>query len=282
MRFSDRIGATAPSTLIQDNSIDDALRNGLWQSIYENYLDIDSFNYIYKDDIGAIESFIMFVLKKLHVDIFKLSSDNVVYGAKNNIESLRRYFFACEWHECFNIIEFYLGVKPPYESKADFVKRINFFLERERSAFRIIENVLCRLSDPVEVESVDAALAISDKYGGARGHIKKAVGLYSKRPEPDFANAIKEAISAVEAAVRIATNNDKGTLGQMVSKLKEEGKLHPAMSSAISQLYGYASNEQGIRHASTGASKIDEAETRFMLVTCSSIVSFIVSKFDVQ
>jgi len=201
-----------------------------------------------------------------------------------NIATIKKYFYSTEWHNCYNVLQdcAELLERSRFRTAKGFCARSNFFLEREHSAYRFIGIALDRISDPIEMESVENSLAISDKYSGAKEHIKKAIALYSKRPEPDFPNSIKEAISAVEAAARVAMGNPKTTLGQLLGKMKDDGKVHPAMLSAFSQLYGYTSDEQGIRHSLIEANKVGEAEARFMMVACSSFVSFIVSKFEVE
>jgi hypothetical protein len=39
MLFSERIGITSPKSLIQKDFMDDDLRNGLWNSFYDSYVD---------------------------------------------------------------------------------------------------------------------------------------------------------------------------------------------------------------------------------------------------
>ena len=65
---------------------------------------------------------------------------------------------------------------------------------------------------------------------------------------PDYRNSIKESISAVESLVATVVG-EKGTLGQLIKKLEDEISLHPALRTAFGSLYGYTSDEGGIRHA---------------------------------
>jgi len=61
-------------------------------------------------------------------------------------------------------------------------------------------------------------------------------------------------------------------------KLEEQIGLHPALKASFSSLYGYTSDEGGIRHALMEEEKVDFNDAKFMLVVCSAFVSFVLSK----
>jgi hypothetical protein len=50
------------------------------------------------------------------------------------------------------------------------------------------------------------------------------------------------------------------------------------MREAMTKLYGYTSDEGGIRHAMIEESKIDDAEAKFMIVACSAFVNLCVQR----
>lgn len=51
------------------------------------------------------------------------------------------------------------------------------------------------------------------------------------------------------------------------------------MKKAFSSLYGYTSDDAGIRHALTDNDRnVDFHEAKFMLVTCSSFINFLKSR----
>jgi hypothetical protein len=74
------------------------------------------------------------------------------------------------------------------------------------------------------------------------------------------------------------TVRDRGTLGQLIKRLEDEIGLHPALKSAFSNLYGYTSEESGIRHALTETDKVDFHDAKFMLVVCSAFANFVKGK----
>ena len=78
--------------------------------------------------------------------------------------------------------------------------------------------------------------------------MKKALALYSDRQTPDYANSIKESISAVESMLAHIIGKE-ATLSGNLKELDKLGlDLHPAFKDALGKLYGFTSDSSGIRH----------------------------------
>jgi hypothetical protein len=164
----------------------------------------------------------------------------------------------------------------PYpDSRDKFINACNFALQREVSAYRFVDGLMSRITDEVEVAEVDAALA--GPRGPVRTHLRRALELLSDRESPDYRNSIKESISAVESLVATVAG-EKGTLGQLIKKLEDEIGLHPALRTAFGSLYGYTSDEDGIRHAILESETVGFEDAKFFLVVCSAFVNFVESK----
>jgi hypothetical protein len=284
MTFSDRQGITKPKHVLQADSIDDDLRNGLWEACCEFYIrDFDRTG-------GAVGPIFRAILKELYVDHFKITSDNIEYLASSEIIKQKELFFGCNWYDVYNYVEFFSGsvsrnfklgnvrFQDPSKHDTAFRHRANFFLEREKSAYRFVGEVIVPISSTTEVQSIEQALGAGDKFAGARTHIEHAVALFGKKPDPDYRNAVKESISAVESTVRIITGDSKATLGDALKKLDAVKALHPAFKQAMDKLYGYTSDEGGIRHSLIDLSKVDEADAKFMIVACSAFMNFCVQR----
>jgi hypothetical protein len=149
-------------------------------------------------------------------------------------------------------------------------------LEEEKSAYRLIGRQISPITSESEVKEVDAAARVGGKHKPIATHIQAAIRLYSDRKNPDYRNSIKESISAVEAAVKIITEDEKATLGQALTIVQQKHNLHAALKEALSRLYGYTSDEEGIRHAILEGPKVNEADARFMLVICSAFANYLV------
>ena len=83
--------------------------------------------------------------------------------------------------------------------KRDFTERLNPDFERLHYAYRIVDNKIVEISSKEEIESIEKALA--DSPSNIREHLNKALEHYSKRPEGDYRNSIKESISAERLGV---------------------------------------------------------------------------------
>lgn len=191
------------------------------------------------------------------------------------LEQTKQKFYQLEWNKVYDFLEFLIAIDNLEDYKSNFVDGLNHVFVDERVAYQIIDGCVTPLISDEEAEEI--GMAIENKYSAASGHIKKALELYKKRPIADYQNSIKESISAIEALARIVLNKPNVTLGDLV----EELNIHPAFRKAIKQLYGWTSDEGGIRHSENGKElKIDEKEARYMLVQCSALVNYIISKHE--
>lgn len=97
--------------------------------------------------------------------------------------------------------------------------------------------------------------------------------------EGDWLGSVRESIHTVESvAKQIVPDGEKATLGKALNVLQKRGVLqHKALKEALSKLYGYTSDEQGIRHPRLEKTEpnvtIDEAV--FMLGACASFASYL-------
>jgi hypothetical protein len=64
-------------------------------------------------------------------------------------------------------------------------------------------------------------------FEGAAEHINTALALLGKKPEPDYANSMKESISAVEATVKLLTGEKSGGIDTALKMLEQRGAVHP-------------------------------------------------------
>lgn len=161
----------------------------------------------------------------------------------------------------------------------DFINRLNDHFDRLNFAYRIIDKQIVEITSENEIKSVEDAL--QNSTNNIRMHLSKALELYSRRPDGDYSNSIKESISAVEACCRARTGNN--TLGQALSSLKQNGITIPnVLKEAFEKLYAYTNQgETGIRHSlmdEAGTYVPSGAEALFMLVSCSAFINYLNKK----
>mgnify|MGYP004703195091 FL=1 len=161
----------------------------------------------------------------------------------------------------------------------DYKAEINELFEREYVGYRFIESEITPISDDIEVDEIEKSLDI--EFQGCKSHIKKALSFLSDRENPDYKNSIKESISAVESICQIITQNSKATLGEALKKLEDHGvKIHEAMRKSFSSLYGYTSDEGGIRHCEgMFRSDVSFEEAKYMLVSCCAFVNYLIAEY---
>ena len=163
-----------------------------------------------------------------------------------------------------------------------FIALINQLLEKENSAYRIVNNQIIEITSEQEIQSIEDALENTNQYSGIQQHLNQALKLMSDRQKPDYRNSIKESISAVESICKIVTNDEKTTLGKALKVIEDKFGLHPALKSSLSQLYGYTSDGDGIRHAMLEESNLSYIDAKFMLVACTNFINYLIEKTKTQ
>ena len=69
------------------------------------------------------------------------------------------------------------------------------------------------------------------------------------------------------------------TLEPALEALTKHVEIHPALKSGFGKIYGYTSDEQGVRHALLeGTAKVDLEDAGFMLGACASFATYLVGK----
>lgn len=184
---------------------------------------------------------------------------------------LKGYVLKAPWYDVYDLLEFIAAEEKLGLNEAE----VNQILEREMSGYRFIDGKFVPISDATELAPIENALDLPEPFAGARKHIKNALEKLSQKPEPDLRNAIKEAISAVESAARIVTGKEKAVLSDALKVLEQKGKLHTALRKAWEHLYGYTSDEGGIRHAMLHEPDLDFALTKYMVVSCAAFVNLL-------
>jgi len=156
----------------------------------------------------------------------------------------------------------------------------NTILEQELSAYRFVGGKIVRITSKEEILEIEKALDIPEPLKRVRIHLERALGLLADKKSPDYRNSIKESISAVEAICKLISGDEKATLDQALNKLETDFNLclHPALKKAFRSLYGYTSDEKGIRHSLLDEPNINFEDAKFMLVVCSTFINYFKEK----
>jgi len=252
---------------IQLTSMDADLRTALWNDLY---LCICR---------GVSSDLFQRLIDDVWVLCFKKPLDEKPeYSPSGNIKFIKTTFFDLQWNEVYDFIEFIANRLEARSVTNKFVQACNITLKREVSAYRFVDKTLVPIISDEEVAEIQQALDFSRKY---TLHLEQAVSLFADRQAPDYRNSIKESISAVEAICKLITSSAKATLSDALRQLENKlGTLHPALRKAFTNLYGYTSDAEGIRHGMLGESDLDIEDAKFMLITCSAFINYLVAKAD--
>jgi len=291
--FSERQGLS-PTKIVQVNEIDKKLRIRVLNLINRQ------FEIVYNDDSDSY----IYLCKQI-------VSDHFVSEISDDINQAKKYIRQCchngIWYEVYDLLEYAYKMFIDYfklmladlpesaetyglideldkENNEYYETRINeievdidYILECEKSAYRMINGNLVPITNELEVASISEAA--STKYKSVNKHIEKSISLYSDRINPDYKNSIKESISAVEAISKIITNKDNKTLAPALDMLEKNGvRIHKALKDGFKNLYGFTSDESGIRHAKIDFSVSPEEDARYMLISCSAFVNYLIVK----
>jgi len=252
--------------------MNEELRNSLWNALMMFYWD--------KVQLTPLDRYISdeTPFRILWHNYFKKPLDTLDSRWDETIGEIRDYFFHCTWYEVYDFIEFMANNHPERYTNPKFMDFCNTILERELSAYRFVGEKITQITSEEEIAEIEEALEVPLKP--VTNHLKRALDLFADRKSPDYRNSIKESISAVEAICRLIAHNPKATLGDALKEIEKENKveLHSALKNAFNNLYGFTSDAEGIRHALKKEPNLDFEDAKFMLISCSAFINYLISK----
>jgi hypothetical protein len=271
------MGKRAPRTIIQTEALDTETRTELWnvlvilQDIFDKARE--------RDYNGTVEAQ---VVDAVWTWEFKQPRDELP-GRVAVWQRIKKLVLEGEWFVVLDLIEELVGYIGRYEDwttsdlQAAMRDAFNDRFERYLLGYRFVGGEITPIATSAEAATVDEAISAVEPIAGARHALERATELLADRERPDYPNSIKESISAVESVVTWITG--KGELGKGLGALEAAGlKVHPALKGAWLKMYGWASDDDGIRHGSIEAADANQALARYVLVTSSAFVSYLVEE----
>lgn len=265
--------------MLQRDSLDEATRNRIWSVLTLCIWDKWNHDYRFYREASAIQN----LLTRYWFSYFKKTSDTQppmhpgeYYKGKSFYNFLREYFFQSEWNEVFDLIEFALDNLYD-ELTQEACTLINQVLTEENSTYRLVGHQFVEITNDSEIREIDAAA--QTELDGVSIHITAAVKFLSDRKNPNYRNSIKESISAVESLFKILTKTKSATLSDGLKEMKNSIEIHPALIAGFEKIYAYTSDEDGIRHAIVDLPMSSFSDAKFMLVSCSAFINYVIGKF---
>jgi len=279
MHFSERYGYRSVRDALQVESMDEALRNRLWNALHVFYWDTVKGRrspMLEKEFRLADNKSLRILCETLWHYFFKKPLDTLSDDFLRVHRKLREYFLNCEWNEVYDFVQFVANEFPDEQRNQQFIKTCNNILEEEMAGYRFVGTKISPIISDGEIKSIEESLENSTKP--VQIHLENALSKLSDRKNPDYRNSIKESISAVETVCKLLTGDRNATLGKALRILEEKQSLHKALREGFSALYGYTSNSDGIRHALVDESNLTFTDAKFMLVSCTAFINYLTGK----
>lgn len=272
--FAERMGLRETRSLVQSNSLDSETRTGLWNILVILREIFDQQFSPYHNDSTHSD-----LLASLWTNHFKRPLDELP-GENTTWEMVKVELLKGEWFDVLDLLEHTIKVLTRTDEQwgesnsKPFADVINDRFETYLVGYRFIANEITPVDSNAEAEAIESALEDAGSIPGARHSLERAIELLADRQNPDYPNSVKESISAVESITRKITGET--TLGAGLKKLQASGlKIHPALKDGWLKLYGWASDEDGVRHGAIDAANIDQTMAKYLLVSCSAFVSYL-------
>ena len=274
--FSQRYGYEPLPGPMRLEELSSDLRREIWTDVRELLLEKREYAYAYYFEAEA-RRFIERVLgryTKQPGDTISTDYDQVLSNFKNSILS-------SEFNQVLDLIEIMVNDRDITE---DFVKRMNNSFEQCAVAYWLdtSQRPYCFVprASREQGEATQQAIEMirESNLDGAAAHLRQAAEHINAQ---QYGDSITDSIHAVESVARVIDPKANKTLGPALDSIEQAGLLkHAALKAAFKKLYGYTSNEQGIRHAlldqDSAAVGLDEA--MFMFGACASFAAYLAKK----
>ncbi|MBA7672996.1 hypothetical protein ES703_81184 [subsurface metagenome] len=206
---------------------------------------------------------------------FNETLDTLPEYSQKLLNVIRAEYFTWPWNRVYDFLEFVPRNDENLE-KDVFMEFCNKVLEEKKSAYRFVSGLITPITDEVEVESIETAIKRASPLSGVKAHIREALAKLSDRDKPDYRNSIKESISAVEALLQTIAGKPNAKFSTALNAVGQKIQLHKALAEALSHLYGYTSNEKGIRHGMHEELSQTFGGAKFMLALCTAFVNYLI------
>lgn len=217
------------------------------------------------------------ILKDLHMHHYNRPLDEWDRRLEAWRTELRNYIERHGFNYVFDLIEFIMRhpLCPP-----EFIEGVANVFSNSQLAYTIDVGpppIILQATTPEEGDQLTENLKELRAAGlhAATTHLHSASKCIN---EGDWSGSIRESIHAVESVAKQVDPDGSQTLGAALDSLEKRGVLqHKALKKALSTLYGYTSDEKGIRHAllEEGKSNVTIDEAVFMLGACASFASYL-------
>ena len=273
--FSQAEGLEPLPRPLQLGELSEELRSLLWRLIFEELQ--SSSSHPTMTGHRYLEEAWFTILYEKHVELDHLSADEYDNDLDDNVEATKRLITKGAWNKVFDFLQFVMRHREcPYK----FSDKIDAILRRARAAYTVIRDgpTIMPAATPEEGAAIRNAFDVLSDGGfdGARAHLRASADALN---EGDYAGSVRESIHAVESVARRLNADASTSLAPALRTLEQHIALHPALREGFKKIYGYTSDESGIRHALLeGQAGVDLEDAVFMIGACASFTTYLIGK----
>ena len=251
-------------------------RNRFWGIIYNSF---------YKsgkgwDGVEKVGEPWLTTLYRYHVLYLQNPPDEFDQDFQLHFDRIKELILNGEYNRVIDFLEYVL--RSPSSALKRLRHDIALVLEECMCAYTIIEDEkgisIVPTSLPEQKKSIEEAFQslTAEPFKAARKHLMKSAECI-KSGDPH--GSIRESIHAVESVARRIDASAATSLKPALDALSKKIALHPAFKKGIEVLYGYTSDEGGIRHADIdNKTSVDKEDALFMFGACAAFSAYLVNK----
>ncbi len=252
------------------------VRIRLWDHIHSSLQESSEFVFILPEtDLKDPWSKILY---DHHIDFLYRPEDSFSNSLESNAADIQKLIMRQKYNRVFDFLQFVLRHELSPPGLSDLIKKT---LEKFMCAYTVIEDdpTIVPISSPEQGAAIQESLKVlaPGPFEGARAHFRKSAECLNSN---DLAGSVRESIHAIESVAKRLDKNAKRSLKPALDALVKRGMvLHPSLKKGVEKLYGYTSNEDGIRHALLeDNSNVDMEDAVFMFGACASFSSYLINK----
>jgi hypothetical protein len=273
LSFEQAEGAEPLPSQLKLKELSPELRALLWQAIYYSFERCR----LPAGGRGARSEFIgewHNIFYTMHVEREHRMADEFVSDFEMLLGKTKTTIQQGDYLAVFGWIQYALRLNPPN----GFADAIQGALIRARAAYRVVDgDTFVPIGSEAESQTIVRTFAdlAATEFHGARQHLRNAAEELTNGNNSD---SIRESIHAVESVISVLEPD--GDFAKALGRLDARVGIHGAMKAGFASLYGFTSDENGIRHPllQDAAAEVDETDALFMIGACAAFVSYLINK----
>ena len=274
LSFSQAQGYEDIPGVLRLEDLPDEARTRIWNTLYKHI----EYDVQYGSMSNWIDGDWGEILRDLHSDYHGRPLENWDSDFAQNVQHLRYEITQRKFNKVFDLVQYVLRHA---RCPTSFVEEMRHAFKKAGVAYLIVDGPPTIVPATTEeegqalVESIKSLEECGLKAG--KVHLVESSECINRG---DWAGSVRESIHAVESVARQLDSDGAKTLRAALVSIEKREALHPALKEAFIKLYGYTSDEQGVRHAllNRDVAVVGMDEAVFMLSACATFASYLSRK----